>query len=133
MALPVKAVSSVLAGAMLTVSGCVAVTQEKPALRVDEDAAGQAELEAAAARLVGATRMLLARDAFRTEPQISVARQDASSLDELDDGRVRLPPVAVRLYRIGDRCALRRVDDGAAVELEFVRCAPFREGPEPRR
>ena len=106
----------------LTLGGCAATAPDGPALRIDDDVRGHAELEAAAARLAGATEMRLARDAFRARSELSVSRRDGRTLDGLDDGRIRTRPIALRLERADGDCVLRRLDGGETIPLDFVRC-----------
>jgi hypothetical protein len=95
-----------------------------PALRTGDDAAGRARLEAAAARLAGATRLTLAPTAFVDTAEVVVERAGLRSLEGVADGRTRTPPLRLRLERDADGCRLRDVASGAVERLPGIDCAP---------
>lgn len=113
---------------LLTTGGCAARTELSgpvPALRAAPTAAGLAELEAAAARLVGATRLDLAADAFTTEAEVAVERRRPRSLSGREDGLDRSAPARLRLERVGSTCRLLHVGTDEAVVLTAVACRPL--------
>lgn len=132
---------SVLASAVLF-TACASGMQDAPvpALReapsadegadegADTGADETAELEAAAATLVGTTSLMLASTAFFSEPELSVERRPLRGLDGPADGRTRTPPVRLRLERDAEGCLLRRLDSGAFLRLAGVRCVPADRG-----
>lgn len=116
---------------VLAVTGCTTgaapVSPAAPvaALRTDATEAGTSELAAAARRLVGATRITLAVDAFTAEPEIAVERRRDRGLEQGQDGFVLDAPIRLRLERAGDGCRLLRVGSTETVPLPAVRCAPI--------
>lgn len=112
---------------LLATGGCAARPDPgaaAPALRTDPTAAGLAELEAVAARLVGATGVDLAADAFTVEAEVVVERRRPRSLSGREDGLDRSAPARLRLERVGATCRLLHAGTGETVALTEVACGP---------
>lgn len=113
----------------LATCGCAAGVGDAagfvPALRTDATEAGSSELAAAGARLVGATRLLLAEDAFRADAELALERRRGPSLEGAEDGLDLSGPLVLRLEWQDGSCRLRRVGTAEVVALTGVRCTPF--------
>ncbi|MEE4298196.1 MAG: hypothetical protein V2J24_02040 [Pseudomonadales bacterium] len=111
---------------LLATGGCAARPDgaAAPALRTEPTAAGLAELEAAAARLVGATRVDLAADVFTVDAEVAVERRRPRSLSGGEDGLDRSAPARLRLERLGATCRLLHAGTGEVVALTAVACGP---------
>jgi len=115
---------------LLATCGCAGVAapapEPLPALRTDASDAGTAELTAAGARLVGATRLVLAADTFRERAELLVERRRRESLAGEEHGLDLSTPIRLRLEWLAERCRLRRIDTETVVVLSSIRCAPIR-------
>lgn len=117
-----------VAALLLTAVGCTAgpgpAAGPVPALRTDDTEAGRVELEAAAARLVGAARLDLAADAFRAAPEIAVERRRRRSLDGEMDSLDLSAPNRLRLEQEDGACRLLHLGTLEVAPLSAVVCRP---------
>ena len=114
------------AALLLAAGGCATdpAAAPVPALRSAADATDQAMLEAAAARLAGASSVDLAASAFVEEAELLVEPRPLRTLEGVADGRTLAPPVRLRLEQDSQGCRLLDVASGATVRLPGLDCVP---------